>query len=87
MGEVYFSGGENFCSEKGFYDPRYLFFEKYLKCPICKKTYEPNKVRVNIVKELFEDGTYKNVEYIICPYGCNKYVGTDIRYYIYNNII
>ncbi len=80
--DVYFSGGINDRSEKGYYDKGILFFEDHLKCPICKRQFPPKDLRHRVGKMEFVDGTSKNVNYCMCPWGDEICVGTDIRNYI-----
>ena len=81
MGDVYFSGGENFRSEKGFYDLKYFLFDDYLICPICKQKFDPRLLRRQVIPQEYIDGTVKNVNLCICPWGHEVNVGTDIRAY------
>jgi hypothetical protein len=79
--EVYFSGGINDRSEKGFYWKGILFFEGTLKCPVCHKSFPSCDLRNRVAKAEFMDGTSKNVNYCMCPWGHEVCVGTDIRVY------
>jgi hypothetical protein len=81
MGEVYFSGGENFRSEKGFYDLKYFLFDDYLICPICKQKFDPRQLGWRVTRVEYNDGSMKKVNMCSCPWGHEINVGTDIRAY------
>ena len=82
-GGIYFSGGINDRSEKGFYDPRIFYFREWVKCPICKNKFDPSRLRIRVDKAEYDDGTTKNVVYCMCPWGHEVNAGTDIRNYQY----